>query len=158
MYAYVRGNPLRARDFLGLMEFCSPEDPQCGSNGPPNLPRTGVICVTNAFLRNYADMRNANTIGADRYFHCMANCEAARCGRNGTSLACVVSDGREWFDQNIKGDPPQESADDQAANQYGRGWGANTNLPCGFACQPFRPLGLSPGPWYPPYRPLPIVP
>ena len=26
------------------------------------------------FARNYNNMRQANTIGADKYFHCVANC------------------------------------------------------------------------------------
>ncbi|MGH2523803.1 MAG: serum amyloid a protein, partial [Anaerolineales bacterium] len=71
-------------------------------------------------MRNYNDMRNANTIGADKYFHCKANCEAASRGSVGDQTACLLSDAREWVDQNIKGDPASASALDQAANTFGR--------------------------------------
>lgn len=35
------------------------------------------------FMQNYIDMRKANTIGGDKYFHCKANCEASRRGAAG---------------------------------------------------------------------------
>ena len=44
-------------------------DPDKGQWGP----------LTNAlwdFWKNYSNMREAKTIGADQYFHCMANCQA----------------------------------------------------------------------------------
>src|SRR3546814_7464443 len=66
------------------------------------------------------DMREANASGADKYFHCKANCEAARRSGPGAGVAELLSDSREWFDQNVKGDSPQASRADQAANSYGR--------------------------------------
>jgi len=50
-------------------------------------------------------MRHANTIGADKFFHCMANCEAARRGKSGRLVARGLSELREFFDEYIKGDP-----------------------------------------------------
>ena len=135
-YAYVGGSPLMQIDAQGL-----------ASSGDrfnlPSLPRTNVVCVTNAFLRNYSDMRAANTIDGDKYFHCKANCEAARCGPNGPGLACFISDGREWFDQNIKRDPPSASQEDQVANKYGRDHANDLGM-CSGVCGPFRPRGLPP--------------
>lgn len=73
------GNPLSYVDPMGLQAY------MCQSGGlsawcpPPSPgPRKGAI---DDFWRNYNDMRNANTIGGDKYFHCKANCEAARRGQ-----------------------------------------------------------------------------
>jgi primase-polymerase (primpol)-like protein len=97
------------------------------------------------FIDNYSDMRDANTIGGDKYFHCKANCEAAQRSEGGKDASQCISDSREWFDENIKGDPPSASSADQAANQYGRTQGAaNPNGDCRQLCLPFRPNGLPP--------------
>ncbi|MGX2032766.1 MULTISPECIES: hypothetical protein [Methylocaldum] len=98
--------------------------------------------ATSDFLRNYRDMRDANTIGGDKYFHCKANCEATRRGKYGEATACTISDTREWFDQNIKGDPASASAADQIANTAGRSGGNSSPLSCDLVCSPFRPNGL----------------
>lgn len=90
-------------------------------------------------------MREANTIGADKYFHCMANCEATQRGTAGEKVACIISDTREWVDQNLKGDSPSASADDQVANRHGRSVGAqDTSADCRQICALFRPNGLDP--------------
>lgn len=43
--------------------------------GPQKLPETVGI-----FYKNYDDMKKANTIGGDKYFHAKANCQAAQKG------------------------------------------------------------------------------
>ena len=96
------------------------------------------------FYKNYRDMRDANTIGADKYFHCKANCEAVSRGQGGEDAACTMSDSREWFDQNIKGDPASASAADQAANIFGRS-NATRSQSCSQVCASFRPNGLPQG-------------
>lgn len=105
----------------------------------PNLMALGAM---GDFGRNYGDMRKANTIDADMYFHCKANCEAAKRGKEGQQMACMISDVREWFDQNVKGDPASASADDQAANHYGRSQGASSSQSCEQICLPYRSNGL----------------
>jgi len=65
----------------------------------------GPFGAVGDFWGNYDDMRSANTIGADKFFHCMANCEAARRGRAGRVVAHGISELRELFDENIKGRP-----------------------------------------------------
>lgn len=122
LYDYVGSNPLRDSDSRGL----APDS----------------VCVANAFWKNYQDMKAANTINADKYFHCKSNCEGARCSKDAWKLCRDFSDGREWFDMNVKRDPKSASDADQEANRYGRGWGANTKLDCAFACEPYRPRGL----------------
>ncbi|HEY7811306.1 MAG TPA: RHS repeat-associated core domain-containing protein [Allosphingosinicella sp.] len=93
------------------------------------------------FARNYNDMRKANTIGADKYFHCKANCEAASRGPVGEFVAEKISNAREITDQRVKGDPRSASQADQRANRQGRGAGATKRDPgiCKAACGKFRP-------------------
>ncbi|MGP1517743.1 MAG: hypothetical protein ACTTJV_09010 [Ottowia sp.] len=98
-----------------------------------------VIGATGDFLRNYSDMRQADTINGDKYFHCKANCEASRRGKWGEATACTISSTREVWDRNIKDDTLEQSAKDEFANAYGRRFGSNFNIPCDLACSPFRP-------------------
>lgn len=101
------------------------------------------------FLDNYQDMRDANTIGGDKYFHCSANCEAARRGPGGEAVAHGGSALREALDfpMNIyDGLSPTESlldcVVDEAANATGRE--GDPSLPCSQVCAGLRPNGLPP--------------
>ena len=118
-------------------------------NGPPSStygrrlsPDTQVVGAIGDFLGNYIDMRNAWTVGADVYFHCIANCESARRGPYADKTACTISDAREGFDQYIKGDSRGASAYDQLANASGCSAGALSPLTCDVVCSPFRPNGM----------------
>jgi len=51
------------------------------------------------FLQNYNDMKSANTIGADKYFHAKANCESAQ--KASPLEAALISDTRELLDSTI---------------------------------------------------------
>jgi len=85
-------------------------------------------------------MRDANTIGADKYFHCMANCQAAREGLGGRDAAAIISEGRELTDQHIKRDPSSACDADRAANGQGRN--GDPTIPCSQVCGSLRPNGL----------------
>jgi len=77
-------------------------------------------------------MKDANTIGADKYFHAKANNEAAQRGSVGKWTAGMLSDLRE----NSFPGQQQDKADsraDQKANAYGRE-GGDPNA--------YRPKGL----------------
>ncbi|MEJ1097688.1 MULTISPECIES: RHS repeat-associated core domain-containing protein [unclassified Pseudoxanthomonas] len=143
-YAYVGGNPLNFVDPLGLqsrdLEYIYK---QSGAKPPPASPyfreyNAGV----RDFVRNYRDMRKANTKLSDKYFHCKANCEAAQRGPGGKDAACKLSDEREKFDKGVKGDSAAASAADQAANRYGRNHAGEGS--CSQVCSGFRPNGLPP--------------
>nr|XP_020142143.1 serum amyloid A-1 protein-like isoform X1 [Microcebus murinus] len=95
--------------------------------------------------RAYSDMREANYINADKYFHARGNYDAAQRGPGGVwaaekislvihlLLACLHhSDAREGI-QKLMGHGAEDSLADQAANEWGRS-GKGPNF--------FRPAGL----------------
>ena len=133
-YSYVLQNPIHFSDPLGLYP------------GEESVDYVrDAIGGAGDFIDNYRDMRDANTIGADKYFHCKANCEASQRGEGGEDAACTISDAREWFGENVKGGTPSASAEDQIANQFGSSNGAaDPSSDCSTICAPFRPLGLDP--------------
>ncbi len=93
-------------------------------------------------LSNYVQMRAANTIGADKYFHCKANCDAVRQGPGSSGMAKFVSDLRELYGR-LKGDPPSDEQADREANRLGREQGImQPEKPCEEICEVQRPRGL----------------
>ena len=103
------------------------------------------------FVQNYNDMKEANTIGADKYFHAKANTEASQRGFLGELTASVISNLREITDtfKNtlFKGmtlkDSIKDSKEDLRANQYGRMQGRNyPNKNSKDLVDKYRPNGL----------------
>lgn len=92
------------------------------------------------FYGNYRNMRDANTLGADKYFHCKANCEAWNRGFGGRESAEFISESREFLDEFIKRDPPAACNADRAANRFGR----SPSTSCQTTCALLRPPGLDP--------------
>jgi hypothetical protein len=126
---------------------------------PSDVPGVKSVGAGGEFLRNYKAMRDANTIGADKYFHCKANCEASQRGSEGKAAAKVISDVREYVDQNVKGDPKSASDADQVANEYGRAQGSTSNQACSTLCGPLAPRGLPvPAPQPKPKEPPKVEP
>ncbi|XP_025212224.1 serum amyloid A-2 protein isoform X2 [Theropithecus gelada] len=82
--------------------------------------------------RAYSDMREANYINADKYFHARGNYDAAQRGPGGAWAAEVISDARENI-QKLLGRGAEDTLADQAANEWGRS-GKDPNH--------FRPAGL----------------
>lgn len=158
LYAYVANDPLNKVDFDGQEAGCVTLNTGCGMNGPGiNWHKVGEAFSAAAnkvkdavtapfrkageaagaagdFRRNYKDMRDANTIGGDKYFHCKANCEASSRGSTGQYVAEKISNAREITDQRIKGDPRSASEADQSANRQGRAGGS------GAAAQGMSPI------------------
>jgi len=90
------------------------------------------------FIKAYTDMFGANTIGGDKYFHCVANCMASDRGWVGKKFAVVFSELREFTDQYLKGDPAEACDEDREANRVGQ-IGAG---PCADRCKEYIPRGL----------------
>ncbi|XP_012892531.1 PREDICTED: serum amyloid A-1 protein-like, partial [Dipodomys ordii] len=87
---------------------------------------------TRDMWRAYSDMKEANWIGADKYFHARGNYDAAQRGPGGVWAAKVISDARENF-QRLTGRGAEDWRADQFANEWGRS-GKDPNH--------FRPDGL----------------
>ncbi|XP_036077213.1 serum amyloid A protein [Rousettus aegyptiacus] len=90
--------------------------------------------------RAYRDMREANFIGADKYFHARGNYDAAQRGPGGVWAAEVLSNAREnsqrvtdFFKYGDSGHGAEDSEADQFANRWGRS---------GKDPDHFRPTGL----------------
>jgi RHS repeat-associated protein len=128
-YAYVANRPTVATDPFGLqLRIPVPQD----------------IGAMKDFIDNYREMRRRNTIGADPYFHCMANCQASNRGPIGAAVASVISEGREIYDQYVpwKRDTLEQCNADRAANRQGRRNSQNQNQSCEQRCGSLRPKGL----------------
>ncbi len=142
IFLFGAGNPVSRTDPLGLQTRNDLADFKIPTAEEIEKAHQR-ICARQAFFGNYSDMVEANWRKSDKYFHCKANCEAARCGDFGFQHACQLSDLRESFDRIIKGDPPSASEEDQAANRHGReGAREYPDKTCQIICARFRPKGL----------------
>lgn len=119
------------------------DDPETDFCGRPiqsrQEQRSGAIAD---FRHNYRQMLDANHIGADKYFHCVANCQATQRGTHGARMAEILSNSREWL-QDLDPRKPNDRQADQRANVDGRN-GARAN-PCGSCdqiCASHRPNTL----------------
>lgn len=111
-----------------------------------NLKKKNIIDI---FLKNYNDVKEANTIGADKYFHAKANCESAQQGKILPSE--IISTGREIMDTPknlLRGYTLEESLNDSLAdieaNNFGRQMGLEyPNIKCKYLINKYRPNGLN---------------
>ena len=94
------------------------------------------------FVKNRRDMIDANTIGADKYFHCKANYEASQRGWGGRLDAKILSGAREAYGF-FKGDGIKDIKEDLKANRYGREAAKSGKYKSSKdACSIYRPNGL----------------
>jgi hypothetical protein len=119
--------------------------------------RTEVLAI---FARNYMKLRAAKDYyqaqkekqpdlkpgTVDKYFHCKANCEAAKLGCLAESV--LLSDVKEWYGlkiDNLRRDEqhkhtPEGSRQEQLANRFGRARGSmEPSVSCGDSCAHYRP-------------------
>ena len=87
------------------------------------------------FERNYQELQEANkdpSGRSDKYYHCMANCQASRRGFGGEVAAEWISDTREFLQEKF-GQESSEACDaDRKANEQGRK--GDRNLSCAQVC------------------------
>jgi RHS repeat-associated protein len=128
LYGYVRQDPLNQADVSGLV---APVDQtERGIGG-------GTIGAAITFGYHYAEMLWANFVGQDQYFHCLANCRAARLGDDAANGAAMLSEIREITDE-FRGDTPAACDADRRANDQGRDAGRQSQ-DCQDSCEQFRP-------------------
>lgn len=157
-YQYAESNPLKYIDPTGLLGYSGmPPGVQGGpgQNTTPSSPSSisQIGGAISDFASNLYDLKYgippyippSGASGVDKYFHCKANCQATQRGSAGESTACTLSDFKEWYDQELKRFPPEDSAADQQANRYGRNQGSsNPNSSCSELCEKYRSSWLPP--------------
>jgi hypothetical protein len=97
------------------------------------------------FGENYTNMVLANTIGGDKYFHCLANYASTARGELGEMASNVLSTSRELLQDffSIFTGKENDGKADQEANQHGRDAAkSGTYKTAEEACAIFRPKGL----------------
>ena len=123
----------------------------------PESYEKDYIKGTQDFIRNFLEMRAKNFNGADKYYHCMANCESTQRGPGGWTVAIHISALRELTDIYREQAPKsfggkgknmtllrslKNSLNDMRANLDGQ-MGAIKGSRCYDACRiPHRPLRL----------------
>ena len=111
-----------------------------------------VAAALGVMWENYQEMRDRNFRCADRYYHCMAHCEATPKGPAGTATSHVVGAGREAIDFRTNIYNPRKQMDpgsswkdcsaDMAADAQGRA--RNGQATCREQCKSLAPAGLNP--------------
>lgn len=85
---------------------------------PYGLTEYGPLTESMRDMYNtYQDMKDAETKGADKYFHCLANCRASSRGPVGRVVAKTISSTRET----VQNEPQADRQGDEAANRQGQG-------------------------------------
>jgi RHS repeat-associated protein len=136
LYTYVENSPARSTDPEGLITRARGEADKATADC-----WFGMASAAGVFWAQNKRMRDNNTKMVDKYFHCMANCEAAKmpCGRPASHLISYV---RELYGM-AKGDPWTDMQEDMSANSQGR------NCPqqqtCYERCKTLLPPRLPPG-------------
>ncbi|MBW2562413.1 MAG: hypothetical protein JRE40_16405, partial [Deltaproteobacteria bacterium] len=135
IYVYANANPINLIDPLGLAPIPgTEEDVEYIIDWP------GAGMAANDFMWNLIDLKWSNVRNADKYFHCLANCQASRRGRSGKDVAFALSETKELYDTLIKGDSQEVCDADRAANETGR-YG-DPNKSCQDVCAQYRPPSL----------------
>jgi len=100
------------------------------------------------FAKGFLDLQNINVVGADKYFHCKSNAQAAQLGLIGYTMSVILSDVKEALDQGrmfVGGGGDGYDEKDQEANWFGRTQGSvRPYIPPSQVCLPFRVPGIPP--------------
>jgi RHS repeat-associated protein len=135
LYGYVLDDPINLTDPYGLF-------PPPTAGEVEFLGNQGEI-VKRALdhLRQRAnEMVQRNVVGDDRFFHCVAMCEAAKEGIAGSIAAGVAGELRELWQQYRHGAPVEECTADRLANEEGLEHG-QSGASCVDSCRHLLPLG-----------------
>jgi RHS repeat-associated protein len=149
-YSYVEENPLSRIDPFGLQEV--PGFTSTDSGGMRldlqywlyrtlealGFPISGPAAAA-VQAKSFVDMRNDDTIGNDKYFHCVANCQSSRIA--GGTAACAVAGAREDSQESLNWHNEDRAAD-EAANAFGR-TGASSPASCQQVCANYIVNGIN---------------
>ncbi len=103
-----------------------------------------AVGAASDLVRNWLDMRTANTIGADRYFHCKGNCEAASRGPTAKSVSQYLSGLREGSQLIARRERLADARSDLYANKIGlEAPGRRDFESCDKSCRPLWPRSAS---------------
>lgn len=134
-YTYVDGEPVDRVDPLGL------QDRLGGFKPPGKPPRIPVGTVKEILYRHANEMQAKRWIGSDKFYHCMAMCEAASLGEEEAAIAGAAGHLRELNQQYRHGNPREECDADRAANLTGLRAGRAGKV-CTSACATYKPIGM----------------
>jgi RHS repeat-associated protein len=135
LYSYVTNSPLNLIDPLGLW----PQPPMTSPIVPILMcPWCNQFANGSALMwQNYKRMEETKWVRGDKYYHCIANCEATNAGPGGAVAAKIISFLRTDVRSRIT--EPTDWQNDKKANTCGQ-QGGN----CDQTCAPFVPK-YSPG-------------
>lgn len=131
LFGYVMNDPINFIDPSGL----KPGDWW----DPRTYINQGKKAVDD-MLEEFNQMKESNTVGADKYYHCIAHCRATKEGPGGEFMSIIGGYGKEAKDVFKYG--PSDCAEDLAANEQGRNAGSSQS--CIDQCNSLRPPGLPP--------------
>jgi RHS repeat-associated protein len=153
LYNYVQNDPINSKDPSGLQggpqqvltrEYYVRRLIEVIGSGITAL--SGTPDAISELWKAYQEMVAANTIGADKYFHCLGSCRASR-KSSPKIVACLVFL-REVYDNTanrVRGkrtpiEQAFDSVEDMAANRTG--YNAPSNISCEKACEKHKVAGL----------------
>lgn len=88
------------------------------------------------------DMAARNLVGVDKFYHCVAMCEALSRGALDASFAAAAGVARRLYQQYGKGELADERTADNRANGQGTAAGLR-NQSCSISCSNLMPAGVA---------------
>ena len=111
-YVYVGNRPAKYRDPFGLQDSGWP------AMNPQDDPAYQFGEGAADMKRNYDRMIQRNWKGSDKWYHCMANCQATNEGPGGAAAAKVISFVRTNVISRVR--EPDDWQNDEKANKCGQ--------------------------------------
>jgi uncharacterized protein RhaS with RHS repeats len=151
LYGFVENDGVGRWDVLGLNDslggFGAYDPPNDSKQCPTSSALSQLDTALDELNKAYGDMKKANRKGADKYFHCMGMCSAAKKSGN-PNLVDSLARFREIFD-NLKNRFPgcrklsdYEQAADSFKDMEANRDGFNCTTDCECCCKKYKVDGL----------------